>query len=193
MKPREHLIIPVQKRPSPRQIVLKLSKVNDKEFYRQPREREWWCNPLWVTEEPHQISQQKLYRLGVTFSKYWKVKIIPQECSLHFPGGLAGLGSSIVTAVAQLADVAQIRSLATELLYAANMPCTLPPHPPKKGRRRKNTLSSKVILQKWRQNKDSETKAESLPTLNLPYKKCWNELFPPETKWQKFTKHWVRW
>ena len=44
---------------------------------------------------------------------------IPQIPLREFPGGLSGLGSSVVTAVAQVAAVVHIRSQAWELPYAS--------------------------------------------------------------------------
>ena len=56
-----------------------------------------------------------------TFSKYLKELTLYKTCFLEFPCKRAGYGSVIVTAVARVAAVAQVRSLAWELLHDARM------------------------------------------------------------------------
>ena len=65
------------KRPSPRHIILKLSKVSNKErilkAVRGKKIVTWEDNPIRLSE----TSQQKFYRPGenkMTYSKYWKIK-----------------------------------------------------------------------------------------------------------------------
>ena len=51
------------------------------------------------------------------------IKVVPFRSiyALEFPGGLVGQGSSIVTAVAWVAAVAQVQSLALEIPHTMGM------------------------------------------------------------------------
>ena len=66
--------------------------------------------------------------------------IIVNNPGLPFPGGAAGEGSSLVTAVALVKAMAQVRSLAPELLHAAAAA---------KKRKKSNRCHGIILLFHW--------------------------------------------